>query len=114
MCMHFIVNHFADIPVPIKPTAEATSDNTSIRVSWEWSGGGELLCLDSVRVDYRPEGVFRPMMYTVENPTATSATMSNLQCNTQYTISVYAKGGSIGTNSAPRVVSLPARGITVD
>ena len=50
------------------------------------------------------------MMYTVDSTTATSATLSNLQCNTQYTISVYAGGGSIGKRSLPRVVSLPARG----
>ena len=29
------------------------------------------------------------MMYTVDNTTATSATLSNLQCNTEYTILVY-------------------------
>ena len=33
--------------------AEATADNTSIRVSWQWSCQG---VLDLVRVDYQPEG----------------------------------------------------------
>jgi len=46
----------------------------------------------------------------VDSATATSATLSNLQCNTQYIISVYAQGGRIGNRSANRVVSLPARG----
>ena len=50
------------------------------------------------------------MMYTVDNITATSATLSNLQCNTEYTIWVYARGGQIDTRSDPRMVSLPARG----
>ena len=54
--------------------AEVTADNTSIRVLWEWSRQGLLMCLESVRVDYQPEGVFRPMMYTVDSRTATSAT----------------------------------------
>ena len=67
------------------------------------------MCLDSVRVDYQPEGGSL-MMYTVDNATATSATLSNLPCNTQYTISVYAVGGTIGRRSLTRVVSLPARG----
>ena len=89
--------------------AEVTADNTSIRVLWEWSRQGLLMCLDSVRVDYQPEGGSL-MMYTVDNATATSATLSNLLCNTQYTISVYASGGTTGMRSLYRTVSPPARG----
>ena len=92
---------------------EVTTDNTSIRVLWDWSRQGLLVCLESVRVDYQPEGGSL-MMYTVDSATATSATLSNLQCNTQYTISVYAEGGRISRRSVNRVVSLPARGTTVD
>jgi len=104
-----------DIPISVRVRAEVTADNTSIRVLWEWSHEGELLCLDSVRVDYQPEGGSL-MMYTVASATATSATLSNLLCNTQYTISVYAEGDrtggrSIGKRSVTRMVSLPARGI---
>ena len=53
------------------------------------------------------------MMYTVDNTTSTSATLSNLQCNTEYIIFVYVEGGRIltGIRSAPRIVSLPARGM---
>ena len=105
-----VIHHFTDIPVPVRVRAEVTADNTSIRVLWEWSRQGLLMCLDSVRVDYQPEGGSL-MMYTVDNATATSATLSNLQCNTQYTISVYAMVGRIGIRSDTRVVSLPARGI---
>jgi len=50
------------------------------------------------------------MMYTVDNTTATSATLSNLQCNTEYTISVYTSGGTTNKTSAFQMVSLPARG----
>ena len=67
------------------------------------------MCLDSVRVDYLPEGGSL-MMYTVDNATATSATLSNRQCITQYNISVYASGRTIGIRSLNIVVSL-ARGI---
>ena len=91
--------------------AEASADNTSIRVLWEWSRQGLLMCVDSVRVDYQPEGGSL-MMYPVDSATATSATLSNLQCNTQYTISVYGGGGEIGKRSVFRVVTLPTRGIT--
>ena len=108
-----VLCHFTDIPVPVAVRAEATADNTSIRVLWVWSRQDLLMCLDSVRVDYQPEGDSL-MMYTVDSATATSATLSNLQCNTQYTISVYASGGRTGKRSLFTVVSLPARGnITV-
>ena len=67
------------------------------------------MCLASVRVYYQPEGG-SPITYTVDSTTATSATLSNLQCNTQYIISVYARGRTIGIRSLTIVVSLPARG----
>ena len=101
-----------DIPAPIMVRAEVTADNTSIRVLWEWSHQGVLMCLESVRVDYQPEGGSL-MVYTVDSATATSATLSNLQCNTQYNISVYAQGGRIVRRSVFRVVSLLARGIAL-
>ena len=88
-------------------TAEVTADNTSIRVSWEW------LCqsvLDRVRVHYRPVGRSE-RMHTVDTTTATSAILSNLQCNTEYTIWIYyVQSGTVHAN-VPRVVSLPARGM---
>ena len=100
------------MPTPVGMRAEVTTDNTSIRVSWEWSCQG---VLDLVRVHYRPEGgslmMYALMMYAVDNTTATSATLSNLQCNTEYTISVYATSGQIDTRSAPRMVTLPLRGM---
>ena len=59
-------------------------------VSWEWPCQGLPLCVDLVRVDYQPEGGSL-MMYTIDNTTATSGTLPNLQCNTEYTIWVYAR-----------------------
>ena len=44
---------YTDLPAPVRVRAEATADNTSIRVSWEWSCQG---VLDLVRVHYQPEG----------------------------------------------------------
>ena len=89
--------------------AEVTADNTSIRVSWEWSCQG---VLDLVRVRYQPEGGSL-MIYTVDNTTATSATLPNLQCNTEYTIWVLTRSGGTGRGSPSRAVSLPARGMIV-
>ena len=94
------------MPVPFGVRAEVTADNASIRVSWEWSCLG---VLDIVRVHYQPEGESL-MMYTVDNTTATSATLPNLQCNTKYTIWVYSEDSQINRTSVPSMVSLPARG----
>ena len=96
-----------DIPVPFGVRAEVTADNTSIRVSWEWSCQG---VLDLVRVYYQLEGGSL-MMYTVDNTTANSATLPNLQCNTKYTIWVLTRSGGTGRGSPSGIVSLPARGM---
>ena len=70
------------------------------------------MCVDLVRVHYQPEGRSM-MMYTVDNTTATSAILSNLQCNTEYTIWVDARGGGTGKTSAFRMVFIPARGMSI-
>ena len=69
------------------------------------------MCVDLVRVHYHPEGGSL-MMYTVDNTTATSVTLLNLQCSTKYTIWVYIASGShmTGNTSAPRMVFLATRG----
>ena len=92
--------------------AEVTADNTSIIVSWQWSCQGVPMYINRVRVHYQPEGGSL-MMYTVDNTTATSATLPSLQCNTEYIIWVYARGGQINETSAPRMVSLQARGMYI-
>ena len=97
--------HCTDIPYPVGVRAEVTADNTSIRVSWQWSRQGVVMCIALVRVRYRPEGGSL-MSYTVGNTTATSATLPNLQCNTEYTIWVYAEGGQTGKSSVSRTAFL--------
>ena len=67
------------------------------------------MCVDLVTVHYQPEGGSQ-MMYTVDSTTATSVTWPNLQCNTEYTISVHAKGGLNDARSVSVMVYLPARG----
>ena len=56
------------------------------------------------------------MMHTVGSTTAAiNASLSNLQCDAEYTISVYARGGHgyINARSAPIMVFLPARGMHI-
>ena len=101
-----------DIPAPVGVRAEVTADNTSIRMSWQWSRQGEPMCVDLVRVHYRPEGGSL-MMYTVDSTTATSATLPNLQCNTKYTIWVSSRSKRTVSASVLRVVSVPPRGMSL-
>ena len=63
------------------------------------------MCVDFVKVHYQPERGSL-MMYTVDSTTATSATLPNLQCNTEYTIWVHVRGGQINRTNSPRMVSL--------
>ena len=97
----------AATPVLFGVRAEVTSDNTSIIVSWKWSCQG---VINLVTVNYQPERGSL-MMYTVNNIAATNATLPNLLCDTEYTVWVHARGGQINRTSAPRTISLPARGI---
>ena len=106
MGLSYFIAHAA-IPVPFGVRAEVTTDNTSIRVSWQWSCQG---VLDLVRVRYQPERGSL-MVYTVDHTTVTSAILPNLQCNTKYTIWVYYVHSGTGRTSVSRVVSLPARGM---
>ena len=101
----YFIAHAA-IPIPFGVRAEVTADNTSVRVSWEWSCQG---VLDFARVYYQPEGG-SDRMYTVNSTTATSATLPSLQCNTEYTVWVHASGGLNNLRSLPILVNLPARG----
>ena len=106
------LNHYVDctgIPAPVRVRAEVTANNTSIRMSWEWSCRGTLDII-SITVHYQPEGESL-MIYFVDSKTATSATLPNLQCDKEYTVWVYAEGSRTGRTSISRVVFLPARGI---
>ena len=103
-----------DTPTPVGLRAEVTSDNTTIRVSWQWSHQGVPMCVNLVTIHYQPEKGSR-MMYTVSNtPTAatTSGTLPNLQCNTNYTIWVRARRGQTDKKSVRRMLSIPSRGRT--
>ena len=97
---------------PFIVRAEVTSDNTSIRVSWKWLCQGMPMHINLVRVHYQPEGGSL-MMYTVGSTAATIATLPNLQCNTEYTVWLHARGRQINRTSVSRMVSLPAKGMYI-
>ena len=104
-----MVCHCTDIPRPVGMRTKVTADNTSIRLSWQWSPQGVPMCVYLVRVHYRPERGSL-IMYTLDNTTVTSASLLNLQCITEYTVWVYASGGLNDHTSDPMITSLLARG----
>ena len=89
--------------------AEVTADNTSIRVSWQWSCRGEL---DIVMVDYQPEGGDEASLQ-LSDPAATEATLTGLKNNRCYTITVVATAGEHRRESVARTVYLPLQGIQI-
>ena len=105
-----VVHYCTGVPSPVGVRAEVTADNTSIRVSWQWQSQNVSICVDLIRVHYQPEGGSL-MNHTVGNSTATtSAILPNLQCDTNYTIWVEARGGQISRWSLhSAMVYLPAK-----
>ena len=64
-----------------------------MRVKWQWTGlGPGPNCFNTTRVTYRPEGGGESSLQ-LSNPAATEATLTDLQCNTNYTITVVATAG---------------------
>ena len=97
-------------PTPTEVTVQVTSVS-SVRVTWQWiSSGPTPYCFNTTTVTYRPEGGSESSLQ-LSDTAATEATLTDLQCSTSYTISVHTNSGSTDTRSAPRTVSLPARGI---
>ena len=98
-------------PTPTEVTAQVKNINiSSVRVAWRWTSSDQAPdCFNTTSVTYRPEGGGE-LSLQLSNPAATKATLTDLQCNTNYTISVHASSGSNDAMSVPRTVSLPARG----
>ena len=64
-----------------------------MRVTWQWTYSGTApSCFNTTRVTYRPEGDDESSLQ-LSDPAATEATLTDLQCNTSYTITVVATAG---------------------
>ena len=84
---------------------------STVRVTWQWTSSDPAPdCFNTTSVFYHPDGGDE-FFLQLSDPAATEATLTDLQCSTSYTITDYTSSGSTDTRSAPRIVSLPARGI---
>ena len=84
---------------------------SSIRVAWKFSSSGPPPnCFNITTVTYHPEGGGESSLQ-LSNPGATEATLTDLQCNTNYTITVEATAGEHRSKSVAMTVNLPLQGI---
>ena len=78
--------------MPTEVTAQFTSTST-VRVTWQWNSSSPAPnCFNSTTVTYHPEGG-RKSSQQLSDKAATEATLTDLQCNTTYTITVVATAG---------------------
>ena len=97
-------------PTPTEVTARFTSA-LSVRVTWQWtSSAATPNCFNTTHVTYHPEGGGESSLQLID-PAATEATLTDLQCNTNYTITVVATAGEHRSKSVAVTVYLPLQGI---
>ena len=79
-------------PTPTDVTAQLMNAS-SFRVAWQWTSSGPApSCFNTTCVTYRAEGGGESSLQ-LSDPAATEATLTDLQCNTNYTITVVATAG---------------------
>ena len=79
-------------PTPAEVTAEVMNVS-SVKVAWQWTRLGPAPgCFNSTRVIYSPEGDGESSL-PLREPAAIEATLTDLQNNTCYTITVVATAG---------------------
>ena len=95
-------------PTPTEVTAQVINAS-SIRVTWQWTGSGPAPdCFDTTSVTSRSEGGDESSLQ-LSDPAATEATLSNLQCSTNYTVTVVATAGLYRRKS---IASIVLQGVT--
>ena len=66
---------------------------SSVRVAWQWTSSGPAPnCFNTTHVTYHPEGGSESFLQ-LSDPAATEVTLTDLQCYTNYTITVVATAG---------------------
>ena len=92
-------------PTPTELTAQVTN-SSSVRAAWQWTSSGPVPnCFNTTCVTYRPEGG-RESYLQLRDPAATETTLTALQCNTRYTITVVASAGEHRRESVTMAVLL--------
>ena len=107
--VYFSITPSTTPPITTDVTAQFTSAS-SVRVTWQWTSSGSAPnCFNTTRVTYRPQGGDESSLQ-LSDPAATEATLTGLQCNTNYTITVVSIAGEHRSKSVVGIV-LPQQGI---
>ena len=95
--------HYSAPPTPTGVTAQFTNAS-SVRATWQWTNSGPAPdCFNTTTVTYHPEGGGKSSLQ-LSDPAATEVTLTDLQCNTNYTITVVATAGAHRRESVARTV----------
>ena len=115
MCVYMLYNlsysySICTTQAPPTPTGVTTEDinASSVRVEWQWTSSGPAPnCFNTTHVTYHPEGGSESSLQ-LSDPAANETTLTDLQCNTNYTITVVATAGQHRRES---VTFLPLQGV---
>ena len=90
--LFFFVGYPSAPPTPTEVIALVTNVST-VRVTWQWTSSDPApYCFNTTSVIYFPEGGSE-LSLQFSDPAATEATLTDLQCNTNYTVTVVATAG---------------------
>ena len=85
---------------------------SSVKVTWQWTSSDSARgCFNTTTVTYHPEGGGESSLQ-LRDPAATKTTLTDLQCNTSYTITVVATAGEYRRASVAMTVFVPLQGIS--
>ena len=77
---------------------------SSVRVIWQWSSSGPAPdCFNTTSVTYHPEGGGESSLQ-LSDPAANETTLTDLQCNTNYTVTVVATAGEYRREGVASIV----------
>ena len=80
-------------PTPTEVTAQVINAS-SVRVAWQWTSSGPAPdCFITTTVTYHPEGGGESSLQ-LSDPAANETTLTDLQCSSNYTITVVATSGA--------------------
>ena len=102
--------HLCTTPAPSTPidVTVQLENTSSVRVAWQWSSSAPS-CFNTTRVTYRPEGGDESSLQ-LSDPAATETTLTNINNNTCYIMTVVATAGEHRREGVVRTV-LPQQGI---
>ena len=96
-------------PTPTEVTAQVINAS-SVRVTWQWtSSNSPFDCFNTTSVTYHSEGDGESSLQ-LSDPVANETTLTDLQCNTNYTITVVA---TAGVHRRESITSIVLQGITL-